>query len=64
LQASGRPDFEWKREFLAIFTCVKEAELPKPIVDEEEAKRFAAEELEKSILEGVHPFVPDDQIPF
>ena len=43
LQRCGRPESEWREEFLASFSTVGQSDLPKPIVDEEEAEQFARE---------------------
>jgi hypothetical protein len=64
-QRSGRPDSEWIAEFIEIFPTVTAGELPRPIVDEEEAARFAKSaraEAERRRRESVSGFTKD--IPF
>jgi len=51
-QKSKRPEFEWKQDFLAIFSNVDESDLPASIVDDDEARRVADEARQASELQG------------
>ena len=37
IQESRRPDFEWRGQFLKIFSELKEADLPQPTISEDES---------------------------
>ena len=51
-QESKRPEFEWKQDFLSLFSNVAECDLPAPIVDDDEARRVANEARQNSDLHG------------
>ncbi|WP_027709108.1 hypothetical protein [Zooshikella ganghwensis] len=69
LQSSKRPTFEWKDDFIKIFSITDQNILPPPIMDEEEARKKMVEgrkKAEEKLNEELSSFKGDinGDIPF
>lgn len=66
IRATGRPEIEWRGQFLKVFPDIVPTDLPPPLIDEAEERRQSEAAREQALKEfgSPDPNVAADDIPF